>query len=82
MKKQAIFCILWDVIFIVFAYIYSLTGQWIKEYVARTMSITSRIWLLPIMPMLMGGLKLGRYRRAYLVEYLQLIAQTFRSTIE
>ena len=56
MKKQAIFCILWDVIFIVFAYIYSLTGQWIKVYVARTMSITSRMWLLPIMPILMGGL--------------------------
>ena len=56
MKKQAVFFILWDVIFILFVYIYSISGQWIKEYIARTMSIYPRMWLIPIMPTLMGCL--------------------------
>ena len=56
MKKQAIYLILWDIIFILFVYIESITGQWIKEYVVRTMSINARMWLMPIMPILMGCL--------------------------
>ncbi len=56
MKKQAIYLILWDIIFILFVYSESITGQWIKEYVVRTMSINARMWLMPIMPILMGCL--------------------------
>ncbi len=54
MKKQAAYFIIWDVLFILVLYLNSSADLWVKEYVARTMDITSRIWMLYAWPVVTG----------------------------
>jgi len=55
LKKQVTYYIVWDILFILFLYLNSHMEQWMKEYLARTMDVASRIWLIYTLPVVTGG---------------------------
>ena len=56
MKKRIVFYIGWDVVCMIYIYVYSLIGIRMRAYTSKTWDFTSSLWLQPVLLIILGGI--------------------------